>query len=218
MDNLKTLSAELPALFDSLLSRSVEVLSPAVDPFATLLATMQTDEVVFYSGGEKIHKRTLADKAYLQTDELHIIVKRKAVQQHTSVSADPELETVAAVEPQQQPDPIGQLLEAFRNAAKGHRFVALKWFRDQWIPLQKFDWSADDALRRNYLRDAIDKGLLRKELLPNPNNPSYPTTTLKEGSSGLVGKSGAGSGSVYKFSPIDAPGKPLSQYVIEGRN
>ncbi len=173
--------------------------------------------VLLLEDGEKIHGRTLVDKAIAQANRIQLVLAPRA--QTLANSTIPEFQPEPPANTAANSNltnPQTEIVEAFQKAKSGHRFVALKWFRDQWLPNQKFSWCKDPEQIRVHLRAAIDQGILRKELLPNPNNPDHPTTTLQQGNS-VTENSSTPSGVNKKFSPLAISGKPLSQSVIEGR-
>lgn len=70
----------------------------------------------------------------------------------------------------------GTLAEAERG---GHAFIALKWFRDSFLPRKSFGWSQSPELRQMILAEAILRGVVMTSKIPNPKTPAYPTTTIR---------------------------------------
>ncbi|HTJ28922.1 MAG TPA: hypothetical protein VL346_00385 [Acidobacteriaceae bacterium] len=68
------------------------------------------------------------------------------------------------------------LAEAERG---GHAFIALKWFRDSFLPRKSFAWSQNPELRQMILAEAILRGVVMTSKIPNPKTPAYPTTTIR---------------------------------------
>jgi hypothetical protein len=191
-----------------------------------ILQNFEVDSVSLESDQKAIHGRTLWEKAIDQADEIKIVMIRR------EKASDSNSETASPTEPKQiveTPNHISgqdssasqiysELLQALQNASAGRRFVALKWFRDAWLPQQEFDWVADPEKVRSVIRSAIDAGVLRKEQLANPNNPEHPTTTLKPGMLNqprvTVPPHEEGK---RRFTPMSISGKPLSATILEGR-
>jgi len=70
----------------------------------------------------------------------------------------------------------GTLAEAERG---GHAFIALKWFRDSFLPRKSYGWSQSPELRQMILAEAILRGVVMTSKIPNPKTPAYPTTTIR---------------------------------------
>jgi hypothetical protein len=107
------------------------------------------------------------------------------------------------------------------NAEKrpGYDFVALKWFRDAVLPAVRPEWSDADA-RNNALREAIDRGLVRTNKVPNPKSPSFPVTAVRLNRSddevcAALGASGGESG--FRFRPLPIRGESLSSSILRER-
>jgi hypothetical protein len=162
--------------------------------------------------GDDIHGRTLVEKALAQADELVLRFRRLPDSTKTQRFTPASMEAPAPPLEEEGSDEAS-IVKEYKRAAEGRRFVAIKWFRDAWIPSTSLPWRTDAQRVRQALATAIEKGLLRKEQIPNPNNPDHPTTVLKEGVA-----AGAAPQLRSRWSnPIEIKGKPLSQTVIEGR-
>ena len=68
------------------------------------------------------------------------------------------------------------LAEAERG---GHAFIALKWFRDSFLPRKPFNWNQTPESRQLILAEAILRGVVLTSKIPNPKTPAYPTTTIR---------------------------------------
>jgi len=68
------------------------------------------------------------------------------------------------------------LAEAERG---GHAFIALKWFRDSFLPRKAFNWNQNPESRQLILAEAILRGVVLTSKIPNPKTPAYPTTTIR---------------------------------------
>lgn len=70
----------------------------------------------------------------------------------------------------------GALAEAERG---GHAFIALKWFRDSFLPRKAFRWNQHPESRQAVLAEAIQRGVVLTSKIANPKTPAYPTTTIR---------------------------------------
>ena len=70
----------------------------------------------------------------------------------------------------------GALAEAERG---GHAFIALKWFRDSFLPRKTFRWNQHPESRQAVLAEAIQRGVVLTSKIANPKTPAYPTTTIR---------------------------------------
>src|SRR5579862_1803001 len=69
----------------------------------------------------------------------------------------------------------GALAEAERG---GHAFIALKWFRDSFLPRKTFRWNQHPESRQAVLAEAIQRGVVLTSKIAHPNTAAYPTTTI----------------------------------------
>jgi len=74
-----------------------------------------------------------------------------------------------------------ELLEALEQAEKtpGHTFVAIKWFRDTFLPSRGYAWTQRQERRHLVLSKAIEDGIVLTSRIPNPRAPLHPTTTIR---------------------------------------
>jgi hypothetical protein len=70
----------------------------------------------------------------------------------------------------------GALAEAERG---GHAFIALKWFRDSFLPRKSYSWNQHPESRQTVLAEAIQRGVILTSKIANPKSPAYPTTTIR---------------------------------------
>lgn len=115
----------------------------------------------------------------------------------------------------------GELIRAARSAEQrpGFEFVALKWFRDLFLPAQGYHWSRSPADRARAIRSAIEEGILLTYKVPNPKTPAFPVTAVRLNRqhpevSAVLREEGADPSS---FTPIDIKGEPLSATVLRER-
>lgn len=114
-----------------------------------------------------------------------------------------------------------ELIRALRSAEQrpGFDFVALKWFRDLFLPAQEYQWSLTSTDRDRALRSAVDEGIVLTYKVPNPKTPAFPVTAVRLNRqhpevSAVLRDEGADASS---FTPIDIKGEPLSATVLRER-
>ncbi len=77
-------------------------------------------------------------------------------------------------------DRIRELCATLAEAERGgHAFIALKWFRDSFLPRKSFSWNQNPESRQLILAEAILRGVVLTSKIPNPKTPAYPTTTIR---------------------------------------
>jgi hypothetical protein len=75
---------------------------------------------------------------------------------------------------------VKELCAALAEAERGgHAFIALKWFRDSFLPRKAFRWNQHPEARQTVLAEAIQRGLVLTSKIANPKTPAYPTTTIR---------------------------------------
>jgi hypothetical protein len=118
-------------------------------------------------------------------------------------------------------DPISDLARALDRAESrpGYDFVALKWFRDVFLPAEGLGWTQADSMRQDVLRQAIEKRIVLTSKVPNPKSPQFPVTAirlnrlLQETQIILGGETASGCG----FEPVEIRGESLSETVLRER-
>jgi hypothetical protein len=80
-----------------------------------------------------------------------------------------------------EPTMTRELLEAMEQAEKtpGHTFVAIKWFRDTFLPTRGYAWAQRQERRHALLSKAIEEGTILTSRIANPRAPLHPTTTIR---------------------------------------
>jgi len=103
----------------------------------------------------------------------------------------------------------GALAEAERG---GHAFIALKWFRDSFLPRKAFRWNQHPETRQTVLAEAIQRGVVITSKIANPKTPAYPTTTIRlnRAEAGLPEEA-------QRFHPIEVEGEPVAVAIDEDR-
>jgi hypothetical protein len=103
----------------------------------------------------------------------------------------------------------GALAEAERG---GHAFIALKWFRDSFLPRKSFRWNQSPELRQSVLAEAIQRGVVLTSKIANPKTPAYPTTTIR------LNRAEAGiPEEAHRFHPVAVQGEALTAVLEEER-
>lgn len=103
----------------------------------------------------------------------------------------------------------GALAEAERG---GHAFIALKWFRDSFLPRKSFRWNQYPGTRQAVLAEAIQRGVVLTSKIANPKTPAYPTTTIR------LNRAEAGiTEEAQRFHPIEVQGEPVGAAIAEDR-
>ena len=75
---------------------------------------------------------------------------------------------------------VKELCAALAEAERGgHAFIALKWFRDSFLPRKAFRWNQNPESRQAVLAEAIQRGVVLTSKIANPKTPAYPTTTIR---------------------------------------
>jgi hypothetical protein len=103
----------------------------------------------------------------------------------------------------------GALAEAERG---GHAFIALKWFRDSFLPRKSFRWNQSPEQRQTVLAEAIQRGVVLTSKIANPKTPAYPTTTIR------LNRAEAGiPEEAQRFHPVAVQGEMLTAVMDEER-
>ena len=118
--------------------------------------------------------------------------------------------------------PLQQLLcdLALAENQPGHAFVALKWFRDAFLPQRSHAWTTSPTERDRWLRQAVAEGLVLTSRVPNPRHSQFPTTALRLNRAHptvVAWMGGAPAARGLEFSPVEIPGEPLSESMLRER-
>jgi hypothetical protein len=104
-------------------------------------------------------------------------------------------------------DLCATLAEAERG---GHAFIALKWFRDSFLPRKTFTWNQNPESRQMILAEAILRGVVMTSKIPNPKTPAYPTTTIR------LNRAEAGiPEEAQRFRPVAVQGESMAESLLE---
>jgi len=108
---------------------------------------------------------------------------------------------------------VKELCAALAEAERGgHAFIALKWFRDSFLPRKAFRWNQHPESRQAVLAEAIQRGVVITSKIANPKTPAYPTTTIR------LNRAEAGiPEEAQRFHPITAHGESIAEAIEEER-
>ncbi|MDR3741661.1 MAG: hypothetical protein P4L40_21795 [Terracidiphilus sp.] len=128
-------------------------------------------------------------------------------------SFDEEDEGQEAMLPADMDARVKELCAALAEAERGgHAFIALKWFRDSFLPRKAFRWNQQPESRQTVLAEAIQRGLVLTSKIANPKTPAYPTTTIR------LNRAEAGiPEEAQRFHPVAVQGGSLSETLEEER-
>ena len=108
---------------------------------------------------------------------------------------------------------VKELCAALAEAERGgHAFIALKWFRDSFLPRKAFRWNQHPDSRQAVLAEAIQRGVVLTSKIANPKTPAYPTTTIRlnRAEAGLPEEA-------PRFQPVAAHGASLASVIDDER-
>ena len=108
---------------------------------------------------------------------------------------------------------VKELCAALAEAERGgHAFIALKWFRDSFLPRKSFRWNQHPESRQAILAEAIQRGLVMTSKIANPKTPAYPTTTIR------LNRAEAGiPEEAQRFHPVAVQGDAAADAIEEER-
>ena len=116
--------------------------------------------------------------------------------------------------------PLIEAIRALDAAERSVSFVALKWFRDQFLPGRGVSWAGGPYSGQAVIKEAIDRGLFFTSKVPNPKTPAFPTTAIRLNRQLPAVQKILGSPSARAaraFQPVEIAGEPLSATVIRAR-
>jgi hypothetical protein len=108
---------------------------------------------------------------------------------------------------------VKELCNALAEAERGgHAFIALKWFRDSFLPRKAYRWNQNPESRQAVLAEAIQRGVVLTSKIANPKTPAYPTTTIR------LNRAEAGiPEEAQRFHPVAVHGEDLTAVLEEER-
>src|ERR1700739_3061122 len=126
---------------------------------------------------------------------------------------DEEDEGQEAVLPADMDTRVKELCAALAEAERGgHAFIALKWFRDSFLPRKAFRWNQHPDARQARLAEPLPRGVVLTSKSANPKAPAYPTTTIR------LNRAEAGvPEEAQRFHPVVVQGESISEAIQEER-
>ena len=108
---------------------------------------------------------------------------------------------------------VKELCTALAEAERGgHAFIALKWFRDSFLPRKTYRWNQHPETRQSVLAEAIQRGVVLTSKIANPKTPAYPTTTIR------LNRAEAGMPEeTQRFHPVAVHGESIAEAIEEER-
>jgi hypothetical protein len=174
--------------------------------------------------GRSKRRNASADSWSPEEDEVRIYFERideeqvphaaHAAQHGVSAHAGEEEEdTQEAVLPADMDARVKELCAALAEAERGgHAFIALKWFRDSFLPRKAYRWNQHPETRQGVLAEAIQRGVVLTSKIANPKTPAYPTTTIR------LNRAEAGMPEeAQRFHPVAMQGDTIAEAIEEER-
>ena len=141
--------------------------------------------------GRSKRRNALAETWSPEEDEVRIYFERtdgsepaprpaRVARATVSHAFDEEEDNQEAIIPADLDARVKELCAALAEAERGgHAFIALKWFRDSFLPRKAFRWNQNPESRQAVLAEAIQRGVVLTSKIANPKTPAYPTTTIR---------------------------------------
>ncbi len=173
--------------------------------------------------GRSKRRNALADTWSPEDDEVRIYFERTEGEEPAPrLSRAPRVaashamgedEEEAGVLPADMDTRVKELCAALAEAERGgHAFIALKWFRDSFLPRKAFRWNQHPDTRQVVLAEAIQRGVVLTSKIANPKTPAYPTTTIR------LNRAEAGiPEEAQRFHPVEVQGEPVAAAIEEER-
>jgi hypothetical protein len=171
--------------------------------------------------GRSKRRNALADTWSPEEDEVRIYFERvsegeapvRARTQRAPIVRDEEEELDEPLMPADMDARVKELCSALAEAERGgHAFIALKWFRDSFLPRKAFRWNQHPESRQSVLAEAIQRGVVLTSKIANPKTPAYPTTTIR------LNRAEAGiAEETQRFHPVSVQGESLALAIDEDR-
>jgi len=173
--------------------------------------------------GRSKRRNAMADSWSPEEDEVRIYFERVGGEDGASrsVRATPRAAVDHSAEFDDSGEPgtadmdarVKELCAALAEAERGgHAFIALKWFRDSFLPRKTFRWNQNPESRQAVLAEAIQRGVVLTSKIANPKTPAYPTTTIR------LNRAEAGiPEEAQRFHPVAVHGESLTAVLEEER-
>jgi len=173
--------------------------------------------------GRSKRRNALADTWSPEDDEVRIYFERidgeepsprlRSVSRPIASRAAEEEVEIEEVSPADLDARVKELCAALAEAERGgHAFIALKWFRDSFLPRKAFRWNQHPETRQVVLAEAIQRGVVLTSKIANPKTPAYPTTTIR------LNRAEAGiPEEAQRFHPVAVHGDSIAEAIEEER-
>jgi hypothetical protein len=174
--------------------------------------------------GRSKRRNGMADSWSPEDDEVRIYFERvgggeaapRTVRTAPRAVADHAADEDESVDPLMAADldaRVKELCSALAEAERGgHAFIALKWFRDSFLPRKAYRWNQNPESRQAILAEAIQRGVVLTSKIANPKTPAYPTTTIR------LNRAEAGiPEEAQRFHPVAVHGETLTAVLEEER-
>jgi hypothetical protein len=171
--------------------------------------------------GRSKRRNAMAETWSPEDDEVRIYFERITDGEvHSSRSpravprvADDETESEEPIPLADMDNRVKELCTALAEAERGgHAFIALKWFRDSFLPRKSFRWNQHPDSRQAVLAEAIQRGVVMTSKIANPKTPAYPTTTIR------LNRAEAGiPEEAHRFHPVAVQGDGATAVLEEER-
>lgn len=176
--------------------------------------------------GRSKRRNASAESWSPEEDEVRIYFERAGEAESTSSRAsrpaaraavdhsfDEEDDSQQSVIPADLEARVKELCAALAEAERGgHAFIALKWFRDSFLPRKAFRWNQHPESRQAVLAEAIQRGVVLTSKIANPKTPAYPTTTIR------LNRAEAGiPEEAQRFHPVSIQGDSIAAAIEEER-
>jgi hypothetical protein len=131
---------------------------------------------------------------------------QRTVAAHIHEDEDDDQEAVLPVDMDAR---VKELCAALAEAERGgHAFIALKWFRDSFLPRKAYRWNQHPETRQMVLAEAIQRGVVMTSKIANPKTPAYPTTTIR------LNRAEAGiPEEAQRFHPVAVQGESVAETI-----
>jgi hypothetical protein len=173
--------------------------------------------------GRSKRRNAMANTWSPEEDEVRIYFERidgedaprpaRAPRVHAESGFDEDDDGQEAVIPADIDARVKELCAALAEAERGgHAFIALKWFRDSFLPRKAFRWNQHPESRQAVLAEAIQRGAVLTSKIANPKTPAYPTTTIR------LNRAEAGiPDEAQRFHPVTVHGDSIAEAIEEER-
>ncbi|HEX8711336.1 MAG TPA: hypothetical protein VF730_05640 [Terracidiphilus sp.] len=172
--------------------------------------------------GRSKRRNALADTWSPEDDEVRIYFERVSdgetparprAQRAPMAREEEEEEEEPVMMPADMDARVKELCTALAEAERGgHAFIALKWFRDSFLPRKAYRWNQHPESRQSVLAEAIQRGVVLTSKIANPKTPAYPTTTIR------LNRAEAGiAEETQRFHPVAMHGESLAVAIEEDR-